>query len=446
MKTTEERLQSIAERWFLLEPFWFNIFCTHQLKRNDTLSIPFQTGQMRIEYSSIQIEKLSDRKLEDYLKAEIVRIALKHPYERVPLEPNKIALGFASDVTVNQAVPLNIPLLGYMDLGLPQGLSYEEYYNLLKDRPVTQKDYDKEDSRKTKKTCSRTNSKNNDDSDNFDGHSSGVQEDETGEQEELSEQQKALQKTELWQEDEIAKEEINAVIEKSKESDSWGKLSGRFKQMIEATLVIKIDYKRILSSFRASMISQQRELTRTRPNRRYGFDYMGSRYAFTTKLLIAVDVSGSVSDESLSQFFSIINRFFKYGIKNIDVIQFDCELTGDLMSLKKAKKSINVLGRGGTNFQPPVDYYASHLEYDGLIMFTDGEAPCPEIKSYRRILWILTSENDYEAAKDWINKLPNNRAIWIPDIKENRKNLKDMKYSDISTKYNKFNRRKLWDL
>ena len=414
MKTTEERLQSIAERWFLLEPFWFNIFCTHQLKRNDTLSIPFQTGQMRIEYSSIQIEKLSDRELEDYLKAEIVRIALKHPYERVPSEANKIALGFASDVTVNQAVSLNIPLLDYAALGLPPGLSYEEYYNLLKDRPVSQKDYDKEDG--------------------------------LGEQEKLSEQQKALQKTELWQEDEIAKEEINAVIEKSKQSDSWGKLSGRFKQMIEATLVVKMDYKRILSSFRASMISQRRELTRTRPNRRYGFDYMGSRYAFTTKLLIAVDVSGSVSDESLSQFFSIINRFFKYGIKNIDVIQFDCELTGELMSLKKAKKSINVLGRGGTNFQPPVDYYASHLEYDGLIMFTDGEAPCPEIKSYRRILWILTSENDYEAAKDWINKLPNNRAIWIPDIKENRKKLKDMTYSDISTKYNKFNRRKLWDL
>ena len=428
MKTAEERLQSIAERWFLLEPFWFNIFCTHQLKRNDILSIPFQTGQMRIEYSSIQIEKLSDRDLEDYLKAEIVRIALKHPYERVPSEPNKIALGFASDVTVNQAVPLSIPLLNCIVLGLPPGLSYEEYYNLLKDRPITQKDYDKGKSEKSSKK------------------KSGEQKTGHGNQEELSEQQKALQKTELWQEDEIAKEEINAVIEKSKQLNSWGTVSEKFKEMIEATLVVKMDYKRILSSFRASMISQRRELTRTRPNRRYGFDYMGSRYAFTTKLLIAVDVSGSVSDEILSQFFSIINRFFKYGIKNIDVIQFDCELTGELMSLKKAKKSVNIIGRGGTSFQPAVDYYATHSEYDGLIMFTDGEAPCPEIKGYRRILWILTSENDYEEAKDWINKLPNNRAIWIPDIKENRKKLKDMTYSDISTKYNKFNRRKLWDL
>lgn len=382
MKTTEERLQSIAERWFLLEPFWFNIFCTHQLKRNDTLSIPFQTGQMRIEYSSIQIEKLSDRELEDYLKAEIVRIALKHPYERVPSEANKIALGFASDVTVNQAVSLNIPLLDYAALGLPPGLSYEEYYNLLKDRPVSQKDYDKEDG--------------------------------LGEQEKLSEQQKALQKTELWQEDEIAKEEINAVIEKSKQSDSWGKLSGRFKQMIEATLVVKMDYKRILSSFRASMISQRRELTRTRPNRRYGFDYMGSRYAFTTKLLIAVDVSGSISDKSLKQFFSIINRFFKYGIKSIDVIQFDCELTGELLSLKKAKKQIKITGRGGTCFQPPIDYYASHYEYDGLIIFTDGCAEIPKLAAKGRILWILTDESSYNEAITWIKDLPNNRAIWIP--------------------------------
>ena len=396
MKTSEERLQSIAERWFLLEPFWFNIFCTHQLKRNDTLSIPFQTGQMRIEYSSIQIEKLSDRELEDYLKAEIVRIALKHPYERVPHEPNKIALGFASDVTVNQAVPLSIPILNCIDLGLPPGLSYEEYYNLLKDRPVTQKDYVTGNSDKSGKK------------------KSGKQKSGHGEQEELSEQQKALQKTELWQEDEIAKEEINAVIEKSKQLNSWGTVSEKFKEMIEATLVVKMDYKRILSSFRASMISQQRELTRTRPNRRYGFDFMGSRYAFTTKLLIAVDVSGSISDKSLKQFFSIINRFFKYGIKSIDVIQFDCELTGELMSLKKAKKQIKITGRGGTCFQSPIDYYTSHYEYDGLIIFTDGCAEIPKLATKRKILWVLTNESSYNSAITWIKDLPNNRAVWIP--------------------------------
>ena len=102
------------------------------------------------------------------------------------------------------------------------------------------------------------------------------------------------------------------------------------------------------------------------------------------------------------------------GIKEIDVIQFDCEITGDVMSLKKAKKSIQILGRGGTCFQPTIDYYALHYEYDGLIIFTDGCAEIPKLVAKRRILWILTDESSYNEAITWIKDLPNNRAVWIP--------------------------------
>ena len=84
------------------------------------------------------------------------------------------------------------------------------------------------------------------------------------------------------------------------------------------------------------------------------------------------------------------------------------------MSLKKAKKSIQILGRGGTCFQPPIDYYASHYEYDGLIIFTDGCAEIPKLVAKRRILWILTNESSYNAAIAWIKDLSNNCAVWIP--------------------------------
>lgn len=416
MITEEERIKKIIERWFLLEPLMFNIFCTHKLEKNLGLKVPFRSGKMKIEYSPLQLQKLSDKEVEEYLKAEVFRIVLKHPYERVPQDANKVALGFASDVTIEQTSQFTIPLHNYAELGLAKGLSYEEYYRDLKFRPIAQLDYGNDEDKKHSDSKQQAASENKDcsnqhiDSDNQD--CSHQQNDE--ENHSYSDQQKAAENVELWQEDDLAIEVINMQIIKAKESNEWGTISGNLQQIIEANLVVRMDYKKVLSSFRASILSQNRELTRTRPNRRYGFDFMGSHYKFTTKLLVAVDVSGSISDKELSKFFSIINRFFKYGIKNIDVIQFDFNITAPIMNLKKAKKSIKVTGRGGTSFQPPINYYADHKEYDGLIIFTDCYAEVPRPTTHRRILWVLTNEKSYSNAINWIKTMANNKVMYIP--------------------------------
>ncbi len=395
MKGAEERIKAIAERWFLTEPLLFNVYCTHKLEKNDNLSIPFQIGKMRLAYCPAQIEAVSDLELEDWLKAEALRIVLKHPYERVPPNANKTALGFASDVTVMQAMPLDIPLATYRGLGLKKNLSYEEYYRDLKDRPIAQIDYGK--------SGGQVDAGSQDSGSQYGGKSK-----------ELSEQQKAAQRAALWQDDPLATEMVNDQIVKAEATNNWGSLSGDLIETIKASLVVRMDYKRILSSFRASVISERRELTRTRPNRRYEFEFMGSRYKFTTKLLVAVDVSGSVTSQSLAQFFSVINRFFKYGINSIDVIQFDSEVKEKVLKLKKAQESVKIIGRGGTDFQPPIDYYCKNPNYDGLIVFTDGCASVPKISLRKKILWILTDQRAYDNSRDWIEKLPSNRAAWIP--------------------------------
>ena len=42
------------------------------------------------------------------------------------------------------------------------------------------------------------------------------------------------------------------------------------------------------------------------------------------------------ANDMLSDFFGIVNRFFKYGIETIDVVMFDTEINGETISLKKA--------------------------------------------------------------------------------------------------------------
>jgi predicted metal-dependent peptidase len=110
-----------------------------------------------------------------------------------------------------------------------------------------------------------------------------------------------------------------------------------------------------------------------------------------------VDVSGSMNSSDLALGFSVINRFFKYGVERIDVIQFDTEVKGDAVSLRRARRSVEVAGRGGTSFDAVISFVDEHRAYDGVIIFTDGCAPVPPHPKNRRtrVLWLFTSEETY---------------------------------------------------
>ncbi|MCF0207625.1 MAG: hypothetical protein HUK15_09375 [Bacteroidales bacterium] len=177
-------------------------------------------------------------------------------------------------------------------------------------------------------------------------------------------------------------------------------------------LILHLDYRKILSSFHTSILSSKRHLTRMRPNRRNGFEQMGSIYELASKILVAVDVSGSITTKDLQRFYSVIARFFKYGIETIDTVQFDTKLF-EVETLKKSRKEVTVTGRGGTNFQPIFDYLKQHKKYDGLIIFTDGYADIPVVDKNMRakILWICRSEDEYNEHKEWMKKT--GKVCWM---------------------------------
>ena len=411
-------ITKIAEEWFLKEPLIFGVYCTHKLTENRKMKIPFRCGRMRIEYNPELLEKMDGKQIADLLKIEVVRIILKHPYQRMPVCPNFAALALASDITIQDSTIKDsasffsspkTKLRSPADFDLPNGLCYEEYYAKLLNKL-----------REQLKDFSLTLMENSEaeDSDAEDSKAA-LQKGEADEDDEESDENgfmASFQTAELWEENDEAAETVNAEIEKAQTSNSWGSISGDLKQIIEASLVIQMDYRRMLSMFRASILSSKRKPTRMKPNRRYGFSYMGSQSDFTTGLLVAVDTSGSISDEALKQFFSIVNRFFKYGIKTIDVIQFDAELKEEVLSLKKAKSKVEITGRGGTDFQPAIDYYEKHKMYDGLIVFTDGYAEIPKLSGYSaKILWVLTSRQEYEDfCAEILDHLPGSKATYIP--------------------------------
>ena len=215
--------------------------------------------------------------------------------------------------------------------------------------------------------------------------------------------------TELWREDTLAAEETRQTVEDISAKGKWGNVSSDAQMFIKNALASKNSAcTEIVAAFKTSVLSGRRFLTRMRPNRRYGFSALGSRRTTIPQLLLAVDTSGSIGEDTLQQFFSIINMFFSHGIDKIDVIQFDTKIKGKPRSFRRAKSEICFQGGGGTNFQCVFDFILSHNIYDGVILLTDGYAPVPVVSPFIRahILFLFTSEEEQKLHKVWTEKIP----------------------------------------
>jgi len=384
--TVGDRIKKLSQDWFLTEPLLFAALCTHALKRNDNMGCDMRCGKGLIEYNPERLEHFDDHQLALRLKAEVVRIILKHPYQRQPYNPRRDVMRMSSDLTLcdNLEGMDTIGLEPPHVFDIQRGQAFEQYYSLMAGQ-VVQLEQNADGEGIPMMMPGDGNGEG--DGENQDG---GLTDAMLG----------ADAGAALWEEDELMSEKVNHEIETAQRCNQWGSLSGDLKALIESTLVSKQNFRAILSQFRASILSTKRHLTRMRPNRRYGFDAMGSQYAYSTRLLVAVDVSGSVPDEDIRKFLAVINRFFKQGIESIEVIQFDSHITTEKpMLLKQAAKGIRVIGRGGTSFQPAIDFYYEHEEYDGLVFLTDGYAPTPKVpddKRHKPLAWILTANGGNE--------------------------------------------------
>lgn len=124
--TSRERIQQVAEQWFLTEPVFFAVYCSHRLAMNANMQCPLRTGQGRIEYNPTVIDALQDNQLNEMLKVEMIRILLQHPYARQPLGCKPLVQHAASDMVIAPAYKLVwIDLTKPEDFGLPVGQHYE---------------------------------------------------------------------------------------------------------------------------------------------------------------------------------------------------------------------------------------------------------------------------------------------------------------------------------
>ena len=454
---TEKRIRKNVEKWFITEPLLFGVWMLHTLSENNNIR-NMRVGKGKIEYNSDFIQSLDDDTLDNILLFEGMRILLKHPYAR----KKKIASAayLASNITLQEYLDTPLPIPAAKDVFNTNELDkqyFELYYEKLLEKnipsaemysgagggenrdsgagdiPSAGDDGESGEADDNRNGGSETRddhekmadgeSEIRDDHEKMQDGESEARDDhekmQDGESEARDDHEKTsdsgkplndylnplnsgMENTRTWDRDEFEVARINDSIRSAHQSDTWGNMAGRWKEIILATLIPKVDYRKMLRGFRASIISHRRMLTRMKPSRRYGFQYMGSKYDFSTKLLFAVDVSGSISTQDVKYGYSVINQLFKYGIETVDVIQFDTSIKGAPLTFRKAKKDILVQGRGGTDFNDLMNYIDIHRDYDGLVIFTDGYAGKPRKPDNRktRIMWLFNTESNYNKMKN----------------------------------------------
>lgn len=131
---------------------------------------------------------------------------------------------------------------------------------------------------------------------------------------------------------------------------------------------------------------------------------MGIQHKKKVSMLVAIDTSASVSNKELAEFFNEIFYIWKAGAR-ITIVECDADI--HKIYEYQGKLIDSVTGRGGTDFNPPVDYYIKHKkDYASLIYFTDGECELPA-KHPSGIIWIITSggyHQDYPGKTIYIPK------------------------------------------
>ena len=174
-----------------------------------------------------------------------------------------------------------------------------------------------------------------------------------------------------------------------------GNIPGELREMIEKLRKKKpeiFNWKAYFRRLLGSIYDVNIKSTRRKQSKRFE-GAAGIQHRKKVSILVAVDTSGSVSSKELQDFFSEIEYIYKAGAR---ITLLECDTRINKVVEYDGKHIPEVVGRGGTDFNPPVEWYIKHKkDYASLIYFTDGECSLPK-KSPSGMVWVITSNGMHQ--------------------------------------------------
>jgi len=195
-------------------------------------------------------------------------------------------------------------------------------------------------------------------------------------------------------EQKLIEKQVQKILSDAKEQTV--KKRGTVPGEIEGVIVIdeivapKFDWRGYIRRFTGISTKVFTKKIRRKENRRFS-DNPGLKIKMKQHMLLAIDTSGSVSNEELIEFMNEIHHIYKAGV-DITIIQCDTRIHS--IEPYKGKNDLKVHGRGGTEFDPVLEYYNDNSKnYTSLVYFTDGECNT-RVKPKGNVLWVISERSE----------------------------------------------------
>ena len=378
MTANEESLARTTKELMFDEPFYGLLLVTLNKIFDDKVRTACVGGSgivFNLKISPTFWQEQTADKRKGLLKHELMHLAFFHLTDYHHLTDAKVA-NMAMDIEINQYIkPEMLPegALGihtFPELKLQEKMGTKYYYDKLKELKdeIMQKLKEAIENGETKVTLP-------------DGTEVTLS---NHDWEEIQDLDEGTQKVMRDQMGGILKQ-IAEQVEKSR-----GTIPGEFQDILKALLHVpepKFDWKSYIRRFAGKSVKVYTKKSRRKLSKRYE-DNPGLKIKQKKHILVAIDTSGSVSKDELEEFLCEIHHLHKTG-NDVTIIQCDTAIAH--VGSYKPGQDYKIHGRGGTSFQPVIDYYNEHMNnISCLIYFTDGEAPAP-INAKGPMLWVLSS-------------------------------------------------------
>lgn len=375
----QQSLSKTGKELMLKEPYYgFFLIMLNKLwdaKRVPTAGVSKNGINYQLTINPEFWEGLSEDHRLGLLKHELLHIAFGHLTTFFKFTDKKLA-NVAMDMEINQYIYKQylpdggIDIDDYADLNLDLKAGARYYYDKLKELK------DKKDKNGTSGNSNMDKLLDNIESGDIPDHSTW---------EDFENLTEAEQK--------LIDKQLQKVLSDAKEQTikKRGNVPGEIESVIiiEEVVKPKFNWRAYIRRFTGVSTKVFTKKIRRKENRRFEAN-PGLKVKMRQHMLLAIDTSGSVSDNELKEFMSEIYHIYKCGV-DITVVQCDTMIRS--IEPYKGKFEMNIEGRGGTEFDPVLEYFnANTKKYTSLVYFTDGECNC-SVKPKGNTLWVLSEQS-----------------------------------------------------
>lgn len=175
-----------------------------------------------------------------------------------------------------------------------------------------------------------------------------------------------------------------------------GKLGEEMARLVDHLLQPQLPWRMLLARYMS--LSAHDDYSYMRPSRREGAAILPSLRSQQMNMVVALDVSGSVSDKEIAQCIAEVNAIKGQTRAQVTILTCDNELSSEALRFEAwepCEPPKSVQGGRGTDFVPVFDWIAQQdTAPDVLLYFTDALGQFPAQMPSYPVVWLVKGRAD----------------------------------------------------